>query len=643
MYLFYEQVRFFDNGLQTGSTFAMMKLSEKGSIDMPFHRIFIAFRNLKLSQKLIISNILVVILPVLILGTYSYNNYVEQVEIQAYRDTQAQLDQRAAQVAEKMYAVENFASNISNSFFINQFLDGTFSLEFDDLMNYTYMERYISALIASNQSLISRVRIFYTNPSIPEKLGTFCYINRVDEAFIKKHDLFSKTPRWFKEESTLLKNTGSREFQLFENNEILFIRPIYSEITMKITGFITVSVLKERLFSSLNESRASDVAFIMLDQNYGALYDPNHIYSILDKELLSRDTRKIQDGKSRIIYIEKPIKGLNASLAAHASLSGPLKQAANASLSLLLIVFFSVAVSCVAVYFIVRLLLHNMKKILKAMKVTSEGDFTKRVFIETRDEMGILADSFNHMIQNVVDLKEMVVNRERLQKEAEINALQSQINPHFIYNTLEIFKSKLEMKKEFELANSILSLGRMLRYSTRWSQESLLGDELEHLNNYVRLQQINLENQLNVFINCKPELHNCRVVKLFLQPLVENCLVHGKGGKCMLNIEVNIYRDNNLLVVEVFDDGSGVPHERLETLQTALQQTTAVSETIPGNKGRKAVSLSGIGLKNINERIKLGCGEEYGLIIESEEDVYTKVTAVMPYLPVTAKEETAHA
>ena len=184
------------------------------------------------------------------------------------------------------------------------------------------------------------------------------------------------------------------------------------------------------------------------------------------------------------------------------------------------------------------------------------------------------------------------------------------------------------MQKQYDISNSIYFLGRMLHYSTHWSQKILLKYELEHLENYIKLQKIILGDRLNVFVNVGAETQNCFVIKLILQPLVENSIVHGMIGKNNLNIDVKISIENQLLLIEIFDDGVGISADELKLIQSSMQENNCFYGEIKPDSLR--IRMSGIGLNNINERIRLTYGHEYGIIIESEKNVYTKVTAVLP-------------
>ncbi|HHW00212.1 MAG TPA: histidine kinase [Clostridiaceae bacterium] len=591
-------------------------------------------RDMKLSYKLIISIILVVIIPVSALGKISYDNYINQIKGQIYKDTQAQLLQRAGQVSEKIFLVENFSSNLSYSYIIINFLDGTFTTIYEDIANYSLLEKYVTSLKAANDSIISSVSIFYINPNIPEKWPLFYNIERLDKNYLEKYDIISKDSKWlFKENASLKGIVHSPKRFFFEDNEFVFIKPILQQFSSRIIGFIKTSVKDDKLFSSIDSNGNAGTHFLLTDDEGNVVYDPNHLYDKINPAFFTNFTAgKTFNDKNHIIMSE-PINSLNLVLIAVTSIKEPLRQAASASIKFLWIILICVAFSCITVYLIVQLLFKKVNKIMNAMKIISSGDLSVRVNINSKDEAGILAANFNSMIENILALKEMVVERERQIRIAEINALQAQINPHFIYNTLEIFKSKLELKKDYEIANSIYSLGRMLRYSTRWSQESVLKDEIDHLNNYIKLQKINMGDNLNVFINCSPDHYNCKTIKLLLQPLVENCIIHGVHTNGSINIEVNIYRDNNLLIIEVFDDGKGVSEDRLSIIQNMLKADVNWNRN---NKNQEATpvitNLSGIGLKNINDRIKLGYGYEYGVYIESEAGIYTRVTVVLPYI-----------
>ena len=240
------------------------------------------------------------------------------------------------------------------------------------------------------------------------------------------------------------------------------------------------------------------------------------------------------------------------------------------------------------------------------------------------DEAGQIANAYNHMISSIAQLQQALVQRERARKEAEINALRAQINPHFIYNMLEIFRARMEEAGQGSMARSMTSLGKMLRYSTNWSEKSYLYNELEHLENYIRLQKISMGDRIRYYLQCDERLLRRQVPKMILQPIVENCIIHGLRPERTLTITVTVSLDSRTLRIIIFDDGVGMEKDEMNAIIT--QMSSASSE----NEMEKRHRLSHIGLNNINQRIQLEYGDRYGVFLDSTRGLYTRVTILLP-------------
>lgn len=247
-----------------------------------------------------------------------------------------------------------------------------------------------------------------------------------------------------------------------------------------------------------------------------------------------------------------------------------------------------------------------------------------------RDEVGMLGRHFNLMVNRIRDLLEEVKRTQTRKKEAEFAALQSQINPHFIYNTLEMIRMRAELNDDEEVADMTFTLGKLLRYGVNHEeQRTTVARELEHLSHYMMLQNQRFSNRYAFVTDVPQRCLEAECVKLMLQPIVENALYHAfkdrlTGG----TIRVAAREEGEELVFAVADDGCGMDEAALKKLR----------EHLGGIRGHAAPGR-GIGLRNVHERIKLQYGETYGLAVESREGEGTTVTVRLPLkLPYEGEE-----
>ncbi|MCA0756069.1 sensor histidine kinase [Paenibacillus sp. N4] len=273
-------------------------------------------------------------------------------------------------------------------------------------------------------------------------------------------------------------------------------------------------------------------------------------------------------------------------------------------------------------------LTNPLRKMMRLMKNVQEGDFNVQFQVKYRDEVGQLGNQFNRMIVRIDQLIQDIYLMETKKKEAELHALQSQINPHFMYNTLESIRMAAELNDDRIAADMLAILGKLLRYSiSDLHEEVTLENELEHVRNYVEMLNYRYPNRFRLESRVAPELHRYPVIKLVLQPIVENAIYHGMDESkpvMLISIESEVTRTS--LLLRIRDNGTGMNEEALMRLSRKL----AGAEDAHAGEKRKT---GGIGLKNVNERIKLHFGNGYGLKVNS---VPGQGTEVVLHLPIEA-------
>lgn len=287
-----------------------------------------------------------------------------------------------------------------------------------------------------------------------------------------------------------------------------------------------------------------------------------------------------------------------------------------------------VMILAVAITLIVTLLLLNriltgvvkpLKKLEKYMVQVNPDNMDQRMEILTDDEIGHLSMKFNQMMDRIRNLKEQVIEEQEDKRKYELQALQAQINPHFLYNTLDSIIWMAETN-DSNIVAMTEALAKLFRISlNKGNEEISLERELEHVKNYLIIQSMRYADKFTYEISAEPGVERCRTIKLILQPIVENCIYHGiKKKRGTGKITIRAYRREQNLIIEVSDDGCGMSEE----ICRKILSDEIESENISG---------SGIGVKNVNERIQLRFGKKYGLSYSSEEGVGTTVTYVLPY------------
>lgn len=267
-----------------------------------------------------------------------------------------------------------------------------------------------------------------------------------------------------------------------------------------------------------------------------------------------------------------------------------------------------------------RYLTRPIVRLIEHMEVISSGNFSKNPDIESNDELGIIGRQINEMSAHVSVLMENRIRDEQEKMNLEIKILQAQINPHFLYNTLDSIKWIATMQHNAGIVKVVSALSSLLKNMAKGFNEKVtVRQELDFLDNYITIEKIRYIELFDVEISIdNPALYDARIIKLTLQPLVENSIFSGiePSGKPGL-IKIHIFSQEQILYISIRDNGIGISEENIARL---LTDTSRVTKNY----------MSGIGLPNVDRRIKLVYGQEYGIKIDSELGVYTCVTVSLP-------------
>ncbi|MGO4694725.1 sensor histidine kinase [Paenibacillus sp. 2TAB26] len=274
---------------------------------------------------------------------------------------------------------------------------------------------------------------------------------------------------------------------------------------------------------------------------------------------------------------------------------------------------------------VARRISRPIKRLELSMKSVERGDFNLAASGEGPLEIKRLADRYNIMIGTIKQLMERIVREQESKRKYELEALQAQINPHFLYNTLNTVVRMVGMNKNEEVITTITSLSKLFRISIGKGKSLItLADEMEHARNYLVIQHMRFKNKFDYSFDLQQEALSLATLKLIVQPLIENALVHGiepsvdKG-----HIAISMRLEGSDIVIKIVDNGLGMSEERLGKILTGA---------VISSKG------SGVGVMNVQERIRLFFGPTYGLHFESEQEVGTTVTIRFPALTLQQAE-----
>lgn len=359
--------------------------------------------------------------------------------------------------------------------------------------------------------------------------------------------------------------------------------------------------------------------FIM-DSNGNIVYHPQQqlIYSGL-KEESAQELASLEDGhytKSNVMYTMYTVKNCGWKVVGVSYVDELITSKVRKMIQIvaaLLIVVLNV--TFVIGLFISRLISRPANRLAKAMS-DFEGDAEnfKYTDINGTREIAALSDSFEHMVIQIQSLMEKVRQEEITLRKTELNALQSQINPHFLYNTLDSIAWMCEEHRSEEAVEMVSSLAKLFRISISRGHELItLDNELKHAESYLKIQKYRYKSQFSYYFNIDEECLSYLCNKITLQPIIENAIYHGLDMVDEGIITIEVSKQDEDILIRIIDNGVGMTKEQCNEI---LQ--------------RDSSDKTGIGIKNVNDRIKIYFGDQYGVTIKSELDVGTEISILIP-------------
>lgn len=483
-----------------------------------------------------------------------------------------------------------------------------------DLINikYLYKNRFSDIGVFSSNQQISEESFtwqFYLDDL--KKKPYFYEINGSEEQNIYGHVREREMMSSYLNHSNLtLADSGIRILPIY--------RKVYSLNTHELVGVLEMDVDVTHLADKNALAREdTDIGKLLLDRDGQVLFDTVS-RSDEDRKQLAEAVRqstgsnevRLSDGTYMFTAFVSQDTGLTSVvISSKAALTNNIL-----SMSVLIIVmavlFWGALVTLTWVF--VRKSLIRMVVLDQMMGKVGEGDFTVEIPEDnSEDEVARITHSFNHMAGRLNHVMEEKIQNEQAQKDAELRALQAQINPHFLYNTLENMRMQCEIDEYYTLGSSLSALSNLFRYSISWgNNEAPFEMEWRNLLDYLDIMKMRFEDSVEYELYCEEGLEDIMVPKLMLQPLVENCFNHGFKEKLPpWKLEVIAVKEENCLCITIRDNGFGMPPEQLEHLLQCLQANKPFCN--------EASKKNSIGVANVKQRIDMVCQEGSTMRVDS--------------------------
>lgn len=376
----------------------------------------------------------------------------------------------------------------------------------------------------------------------------------------------------------------------------------------------------------------------LLDQDGNVVYHPQQqqLYNELQTEnidlVMNTDKETLMDGSgdNAKIYTISRSEKTGWTVVGCTNVAELLKDSKKARSIYVLVAAILVIVALVLSNLISRNITRPLQQLRDSMARVQEGDFrAAEVEVTSRNEVGSLTRSFNVMTSRIQELMKQNIYEQQQKRKSELKALQSQINPHFLYNTLDSIIWMAEGKKNEEVVVMTASLARLLRQSISNEEEQVpIGQEVEYARSYLTIQKMRYKDKLEFQIQVDAQIMGVPIIKLVLQPLIENAIYHGlkyKEGKGLLIVRG--YREGENAVIQIKDNGAGMDEQTLSHIF---------------EKHKVNYRSNGVGVYNVQKRLQLYYGMDYGITYSSRQGEGTTASIVIPMNMIPMKQEADH-
>lgn len=559
----------------------------------------------------------------IIVGFYYYNTNYHLQEKQLIENTSSNIDYIQSNINRMLMRCEEFADKI----YFDDKITKTLTRDYSSSKNYYNLD---SDLVDA----INNISLYLDNDIISKYIrGIIIKGNNgnlikygEDADYIDVKQLSEM--KWFQKDKN---NTSVEWAAMIENNspvsqdnyQIPFVRQLISIYSGQNVGWLFVSVSPSIVEDVVKDYELSSGDILLVcDKEKKCIYSNQQnffgksVTNILD---LNDNSKPISWNGQKWFAVDNYSEDSGFTVIQLMNYEVFQEQSKILMRSTVIVLFIILVVIFFLIMLLSNILTKPLSNIIKRMKIIGEGDFSVDRSIEGDDEIGTLGKGINKLSQSVASLMEQMRKEEAMKKELEYKTLQSQINPHFVYNVLNSIKIMAKLQSADSIYTMVESFGDLLKEVSKGVDDKItIEQEFALLEKYVYLQKIRKKGLIRTEYTIEPGCENGLIIKFLLQPLVENAILHGfEKKKGMEIIKISASRQDENLLVRICDNGVGMTEEEIEKL-------------FENNEVKKS-QYNQIGIKNIQERIKILYGPQFGLSYESELNKYTTVSVLLPF------------
>ena len=576
------------------------------------------YKNLSVKWKFVSTYFIILALQIILSGIYIYIQASNSTIDEAKLVMEQNLIQTRTSILQKTQVIENISPIITYDKEIQNFLDLKYDNELYQIQDYQFKFTPIIENIVRQNNIVSSIRIYMSNVIFTEMRNSFYSVsNKINPEMYGEMLKVKPQANGWKSTHKSYDYSYNRSDDVFS-----FSSEIISATSFKSIGVLDIEIKENVLFDMLKDpviSKLGDIFIVdnkdtIVSSNIPNLYNKNVASSGLVGSTKYKKINTIETVNNiRSVVISVPVEAIGCSIVGIFPVSNFNSNVKESMSNIVVVLILTSLILGIIIYLTTNLLLLRVKTLIKAMKRVKDGNIDVSVEVKSEDEFGELGSSFNHMTSRIHDLVETVYKIQIMERDAELKALESQINPHFLYNTLATISwvaRKGDPAKVVKITNSLAKFYRLVLSNGK--PLITVKGEVDIVASYLYIQKIRFEDTLDVIYEVDESIYNYRIIKNILQPIVENALSHGTSDKRgHSTIIIKIKRYDNQLCFQIIDDGVGMSKQRLEEVLSGNINTT---------------STGGFAMKNIMDRLRAYYGNEHSFEIYSRLGIGTVVT-----------------
>lgn len=524
------------------------------------------------------------------------------------------LEQLETSVLYNMEMTSRIAGTISSNGELVTFI----TKDYDSSTDFSYYVSSIRGIAVSAVSADYRsdIRIYSDNDTIPRGMGIFYHLSEIESneavrGFLDSGDM----SRWVV--GSDIPTDVYNPYMFSVNGCFVYLQKIH-KVNGEFAGIIVFSIPEKYFFNSLQGSSENVLACKGM-----------RVINMTEKNLSEAELQAVDAQPGRQFTASGKLCSLS-------TVSGfPVKIVVITSQGGSLFAIYAVVCAVVLVLIATTLLLvwyvkqtvRKMNLCIREMDCSVSNGFETRLDIPGEDELAGIAHNINHLLDNAQSLLRQTVQRETASKEAQLIALQHQINPHFIYNTMEVFSSKMELYGHYEESNAMAAFASIFRYNINTKEEFVpVREEIRQAANYLSIQMLRYP-QLSMKTEISEDILRQKMPRFILQPLIENCIRHGEPGRgesLRILLTAEYISQSGKIIFSVGDNGKGISAGKLDELNSSFVR--------PLDNASLSSGEGSIGLNNINRRLRLYYGDDCHLEAFSRENEWTLISFSIPYV-----------